>query len=231
MRLTPCVLAIVSIGCGGGSAANVALLSIVDSTGPEPRLQLRADVSGVARPSELTYEWAAGSGYVQPSPSPQPQALYTFADGMVQDRVILKVQRGERTVGQGELEVRQAPFSPVLQATSGPLTTVEITQVPPYDPLGGPDTRAEIAGRIRGPFASGDRIVIYARAKTWYRQPIADSYHDIRSDSTWASWTHTGSTYAVLLVRRGTPMPAMTDILPAVGGRILARTVVTGLGR
>ena len=60
-------------------------------------------------------------------------------------------------------------------------------------------------------------------------EPIAYASHAIRPDNTWTSWTHTGSSYAALLVRPGfEPVPRL-DVLPKIGGYVVARTVVEGM--
>lgn len=84
---------------------------------------------------------------------------------------------------------------------------------------------------MRGVIEPGARIVVYARANEWYRQPTEQAMHIVRPDSTWGTWTHTGSTYAVFLVRLGANLPSRVDRLPDVGGAVLARTVVDGFGR
>ncbi len=73
------------------------------------------------------------------------------------------------------------------------------------------------------------QLVLYARAsELWYIQPTAYASHAIRPDNTWTSWTHTESSYAALLVRPGfEPVPRL-DVLPKVGGYVVARTIVEG---
>ena len=45
------------------------------------------------------------------------------------------------------------------------------------------------------------QVVIYARADAWYIQPHSHTFHPIGADGSWSSWTHTGSSYAALVVR------------------------------
>ncbi|MCI0534226.1 MAG: hypothetical protein L0Z50_03255 [Verrucomicrobiales bacterium] len=73
------------------------------------------------------------------------------------------------------------------------------------------------------------QLVLYARAsELWYIQPTAYASHAIRPDNTWTSWTHTESSYAALLVRPGfEPVPRL-DMLPKVGGYVVARSIVEG---
>jgi hypothetical protein len=62
----------------------------------------------------------------------------------------------------------------------------------------------------------------------WYIQPTPAARHRIGPDGGWESWTHTGSTYAALLVRAGfVPLP-LYDVLPPLGDRVVARAIVEG---
>src|SRR5690606_38839740 len=90
-----------------------------------------------------------------------------------------------------------------VQRTLMPDVKIEITKVPPYDPHGGPDTRGDIAGVVHGQTDPTYKVLVYARADAWYIQPVGGMLHPIRPDNTWATWTHTGSSYAVLVVRPG----------------------------
>jgi hypothetical protein len=70
--------------------------------------------------------------------------------------------------------------------------------------------------------------VIYARADAWYVQPMPYTTLEIAPDKTWKSWTHTGGAYAALVVARDYKPFMRLDVLPQVGGEILARTFVEG---
>jgi hypothetical protein len=106
---------------------------------------------------------------------------------------------------------------------------ITITEVPPWEPGGGTNTRAQISGRILGRRDPGDVLILYARADVWYRQPSPDTVIPIRPDGSWSSWTHTGGSYAALLVRRDVEFFGRLDVLPSVGGLVLARTIVEGV--
>jgi hypothetical protein len=109
-----------------------------------------------------------------------------------------------------------------------PEVQIEITTVPPYE-QGGPDTRADIGGKITGKLAPEYKIVLYARAyNSWHVQPTVNAVHPIRPDNTWTTWTHTGTSYAALLVRPEFDAFVRLDMLPQVGGYVLARAVVDG---
>ena len=74
-------------------------------------------------------------------------------------------------------------------------------------------------------------MVVYARADAWYIQPISGMLHAIASDSTWSTWTHTGSSYAALVVRPGYELFTRLDVLPQVSAYVVARTIVDGVRR
>jgi exo-beta-1,3-glucanase (GH17 family) len=87
----------------------------------------------------------------------------------------------------------------------------------------------KISGRVYGLPTKGQsqfRIVLYAYTDRWYVQPLAVSpYAQISGSGKWRSPTHMGSKYAALLVKRNyMPSPTL-DVLPEVGGDILAISV------
>ena len=127
-----------------------------------------------------------------------------------------------------EREPAPATVSP-LDKERLPAVQIAITNVPPYEPAGGPNTRAEIAGTVNGELAPDCKVIIYARAaELWFIQPNAYASHAIRADKTWSSWTHTGSSYSALVVRPGFDPVLRLDVLPHVGGYVIARSIVEG---
>ena len=58
--------------------------------------------------------------------------------------------------------------------------------------------------------------------------PLPFAIQPIESDNTWRTWTHTGSSYAALVVRPGFDPFLRLDVLPQVGGYVLARMIVEG---
>ena len=191
---------------------------------PPHQLQIVAQVSGPL--DSLRYRWFSGTGEVQPQESDRPSTLFTFADGASRDRISVDVWRGAKRVGHDEIEVKaDARWGQVARGDPG--VRVTVTETPPYDPAGGPDTRSDIGGMVEGA-GPDDRILIFARADVWYIQPGADAVHVIGPDGRWRSWTHTGSSYAVLVVDRSfVPLPRY-DMLPPVGGAVRARVTVEG---
>ena len=190
------------------------------------RLDISAQVTGPQ--SGLRYKWFSVSGDFEPQVSDWPSTTFKFAPGVPKDRVTLEVWRDNERIATSDLNVRLDETR--LRQASDPLPRVqiEITSVPPYEPEGGPDTHADIAGRVSGELAGDYKIVTYARADVWYIQPSPQAFHPIRANNTWGTWTHTGSSYAALVVRPGFDAIARLDVLPQVGGAVLARAIVDG---
>ena len=104
---------------------------------------------------------------------------------------------------------------------------IEFTSVPHSDP-GGPDTLEDIAGRVTGA-KPGQQIVLYAKAGTWWVQPLADQpFTTIQADTQWHNSIHLGTDYAALLVEPGyKPKPTLDD-LPKEGGLVVTVKRVPG---
>jgi hypothetical protein len=223
------VLAVVSIGCTGSDAVGVRLTSSPSADPFQRQTMIHAQVSG--SPAGLRYKWYSVSGETEPQDSDQPATAFTFADEATKDRVTLEVWRGDKLVTRSEIDV--ALDSAVVLATnaSPPKVDVDITEVPPYDPNGGPDTHADIAGRISASQPSSYRVVIYARADLWYRQPSPYAWVEVAPDGTWKTWTHTGVSYAAFAMRRDVGLSPRLDVLPRTSGNIPGRVIVEGVRR
>jgi hypothetical protein len=225
------VLLLLTLLLPAGACADRGAVSVRLQADPPPgaasrQLELRAQVSG---PSDgLRYRWFSVLGVVDPQESDLPTATFTFADGAARDLVSVEVWRDGRQLSRGEVGVTLDTLRLRADTLPTPSLRVAITTIPPAEP-GGPETRASIAGRVEGVPDSTFRIVLYARAsEVWYIQPMPSARHVIGDGGQWGSWTHTGSSYAALLVRRGfVPLP-LYDVLPQVGGHVIARAVVEG---
>ena len=216
------------VGCGDRDAVRVNLHTRA-LAGQGVSLEITAEVAG--RQTGLRYKWFSVAGACNPQESEGPVTTFKFADGTTRDRVSVEVWRSGTLVAQSRIDVKldetQARLALVEQLPKD--LQIEITNLPPYEPQGGPDTHAEIAGQVGGKLAPGYSVVLYARASDiWYIQPTAYASHAIRPDNTWTSWTHTGSSYAALLVRPGFEPVARLDVLPKVGGYVVARAIVEG---
>jgi hypothetical protein len=223
------LLALWLAGCAEQNAVRVKLHSRTPPTPGAMHLEVTAQVSGPG--SGLRFKWFTVAGACNPQDSDQPTTLFKFADGATRDRVTVEVWREGKVAAQNSLDVKLDEIQARLavQEKIPPDWSIEIVRVPPYEPQGGPNTRADIAGKISGTLDPGYSVVLYARAsEIWYIQPLAYASHAIRPDNTWTSWTHTGSSYAALLVRPGfEPVPRL-DVLPKVGGYVMARAIVEG---
>jgi hypothetical protein len=150
-----------------------------------------------------------------------------FANNATRDRVWVEVWRENEQVAESSLDVAiDAPQQP--PSGQPPAISVAITNIPRYQPEGGPDTRADISGKVSGDVSTEYKVVVYARADAWYIQPTPYSMIPIQADNTWKSWTHTGSNYAALVVRRDYKPLTRLDVLPQVDRDVLARAIVEG---
>jgi hypothetical protein len=222
-------VALWSAGCDERDAVRVQLHSRAPTTPGVLHLEVTAQVIGPQ--AGLRFKWFSVAGACSPQESDKPTTLFKFADGATRDRVTVEIWRDGKLAGQSSIDVKLDEVQARLAAQENiPADLkIEIDRVPPYEPQGGPDTHADIAGNVSGTLAPGYIVVLYARAsELWYIQPTAYASHAIRPDNTWTSWTHTGSSYAALLVRPGfEPVPRL-DVLPKVGGYVVARTIVEG---
>ena len=211
--------------CAESDDVHVALDAHAPAGMPSYSLEIRAQVRGPL--DSLRYQWFAGTGENDPQESTRPSTVFTFANGTTRDRVSVDVWRGSRRVGHDEIEVRVDSTRALVTAPPTDLR-IAIRQLPPYDPVGGTHTRADIKGRVEGSVPAGARIVVYARADVWYIQPHPDMQHPIAADGSFGTWTHTGSSYAILVVQPGFHALPRYDLLPPLGGPVLARTLVEG---
>lgn len=106
---------------------------------------------------------------------------------------------------------------------------ITITEIPPYDPVGGPDTSANIAGVASGVDFQDVRVVIYSYTDNWHVQPLEDKPSTpVGSDGRWNSTIHTGAKYAALLVRTTFKPRTQIPTLPNVQGEVLAIRIEPG---
>jgi hypothetical protein len=109
---------------------------------------------------------------------------------------------------------------------------IRVTVVPPYDRIGGPQSEAAIAGETLGIDPKDYRVVVYAETTAWYVQPFSYApFTDIESNGRWHATIHTGTRYAVLLVRTPFQPENEAPSLPGIGGDVVALTIVEGTRR
>jgi hypothetical protein len=215
-----------SVACSDPNAVHVDLSALPTAEDDAGVLAIDAQVRGMQ--ANLRYKWFSVSGECDPQESDRPSTTFRFASGTTRDRVSVEVWRDSQRVARSELDVRLDEALPRAPAAPTPKVQIAVTVVPPYEPAGGPDTRADIAGTVAGEVPPGYRIVIYARADAWYNQPTPYATHAIGPDGRWSSWTHTGSSYAVLLVHPAYLPFARLDLLPRVGHDVAALITVEG---
>jgi hypothetical protein len=116
---------------------------------------------------------------------------------------------------------------PILGGCRRATPVIEFTDVPVVG-QGGAASTARISGRVAGA-KGGDRIVLYARAGTWWVQPFASKpFTPIQKDSTWSAMTHLGTEYAALVVEPGYSPLKVADVLPIKGSGVTAVATVPG---
>jgi len=211
--------------CANNSEVSVQLNAHHQPSTDARQLDVQAQVTGPQ--SGLRYKWFSVLGELDPQDSETPKTAFTFATNSPRDRVWVEVWRDNERVAEGQLEVNMEPNA-VPASVARPRVQISITEVPRYEPAGGPDTRADIGGKVTGELTKDYAVVVYARADAWYIQPVPYALHQIQLDGSWQTWTHTGANYAVLLVRNDYKPLTRLDVLPAVEGSVLARTIVEG---
>ena len=229
-RLLTYALVPLLLGSSGCEDHNKVRLQLQAYTPPGfdvRRIEMRAQVAGPL--TGLRYRWFAVTGVNDPQESDRPATVFTFAEGSLRDRVTVEAWRGTQRVARDEIDVTLDEKRARLAARVIPEVSVEITLLPEFS-NGGPDTRTNIAGRVRGTLNPTYEVVLYARANdVWYIQPEPSARHTIGADGSWKSWTHGGTDYAALVVRPAfDPLPRY-DVLPQTSGFVIAR--VTSEGR
>jgi hypothetical protein len=107
------------------------------------------------------------------------------------------------------------------QAKAGAAPSIKITTVPPRGE--GPDKIDLIAGTVTGVNVKECKVVIFAKTNVWWVQPTAaEPYTSIEQGGKWEADIHLGYEYAALLVKTSYKAPPTLDVLPGVGGNVLA---------
>jgi hypothetical protein len=120
------------------------------------------------------------------------------------------------------------PAINVTQSLSGLNIAITITHIPPKGP-GDSVTHRPICGKTTGADLVSAQVIVYAHTNRWYVEPYTDSPKTgINPDGTWCTFTHLGYSYAALLVRPTFTPAATAEVLPTVGGDVLALTMVDG---
>jgi hypothetical protein len=211
-------------GCAERAGTDAVTLYARAVSARDPRLlEIQAQVAGSLE--GVHYKWFAVSGECNPQETSVPVTRFRFATAAKDDQITVDVLRHGKRIGRGTLDVRMA----AVPAPAAPLNlTIEMTEIP-LAAKGGPDTRANIAGRIVGELPPDSRVVIYARDDgVWFIQPTTNAKHSIASDGSWSSWTHSGMAYAILVVPADFVPLRNLDSIPGLRSDIFARAVIDG---
>lgn len=219
-----CVLGI-SAGCAAQRDIAVQLETHRPQAFDPHQIEVQAMVLGPQ--TGLHYKWFSVDGDFDPQQSYEPKTQFTFAPNSVRDRIWVEVWRDNDKVAESALDVN-VDARPKGSKETAPVPELRITRVPRYSAAGGPDTRDTISGTVRTPIASELRVVIYARADAWYIQPTPFALETIGDDNKWQTWTHTGSSYAALVVRKTYKPLSRLDVLPQLDADVLSRAIVDG---
>lgn len=217
------------LAISAGCAAQRDVLVQLETHRPQaydPR-QIEVQATVLGPQTGLRYKWFSVEGDFDPQQSYEPKTQFTFAPNSARDRIWVEVWRDNEKVAESALDVK-VDTHPAASNETAPVPELAITRIPRYDPAGGPDTRDTIAGTVRTPLASDYRVVVYARADAWYIQPTPFAMQPIGGDNKWQTWTHTGSSYAALVVRNTYKPLTRLDVLPQVDADVLARAIVDG---
>lgn len=215
---------------------------------------VRVGASVAFPPDGASYRWSSDHGEFDPPETDEPETFYTSMGGSEAgrtDRILLEILDRGSVVAEAAFEVEvtaslprpagdERVATPVpatdthLVTTTTPAedrtTRVRITTVPIRDPIGGPDTYADIAGSVSHA-PSGARVVLYACTDRCYVQPLISSpFTRLDKHDRWSTWTHTGRDYLAFVVgpeysRPPFTLASPTDSLPGA----IASTIVEGI--
>jgi hypothetical protein len=218
------LLVAVGSGCRDKDEVRAKLYQHVYMSNSSLRLEIQAEITGPQ--TGLHYKWFSISGECDPQESTTPLTKFKFAQDSNHDRVSLEVWRADQQVARAEVDVslNEQQMRQRMEREAG--LKIIITNVPAYDRWGGVDTRADISGVIIGQYPPGSKVALFTRVgDTWFAQPDAT----IAADGTWGTWTHTGMSYAAILVHTNFEDDLKSFYLPNLGPDIIARDVVEGI--
>ena len=201
------------------------------------------------RPSRARIAWRSDKGQFSPEVTESDlRSVFTAPQEQGRVRLWVDLIDGGRVlsdVASVYVDVARSPDAPRVeprtsadQRTTAPAPSdrgavrIELFEpIPPYDSVGGPMTSADIQGEVVGLVdPSQYRIVIYAKTQqTWWVQPLAAAPETLLNDrGQFSTWTHTGTRYAVLLVRTGfKPLAAVDGTVP-LGDDVITYIEVEG---
>ena len=226
-RTASTILGLIVLGAGCAAGRDVVVQLETHRPQAYDARQIEVQAMVVGPQTGLRYKWFSVNGDFDPQETYEPKTQFTFAPSSARDRIWVEVWRDNAKVAESALDVN-IDTRPRSSGEKAPVPEITITRIPRYQPEGGPDTRDTIAGTVRTPLPGDYNVVVYARADAWYIQPTPFSMQPIQADSSWRTWTHTGSSYAALVVRKTYKPMTRLDVLPQVDADVLSRAVVEG---
>jgi hypothetical protein len=221
------VLGVIALGAGCADGRDVVVELETHRPQAYDARQIEVQAMVLGPQAGLHYKWFSVNGDFDPQDSYEPKTQFRFASSSVRDRIWVEVWRDNAKVAESALDVN-VDTRVRASKEKAPVAEITISRIPRYQPEGGPDTRDTIAGTVRTPLPGDYNVVVYARADAWYIQPTPFSMQPIERDNTWKTWTHTGSSYAALVVRKTYKPMTRLDVLPQVDADVLSRMIVEG---
>jgi serine/threonine protein kinase len=134
----------------------------------------------------------------------------------IRNRVISSALAASATLGAWMIPYIWPPPHPP------PNPEIRIEKIPPFDEYGGPTTHADIAGVVSGIPKSGYHVVVYVNTNSWHVQPEVGTENIPIVNGQWNTWTHTGKSYAALVVKDGYAAANPLFKLPRLNGEVIA---------
>ncbi|PWU19831.1 MAG: hypothetical protein C5B50_05225 [Verrucomicrobia bacterium] len=229
------------LGCGRDSTPAPSIFGIRIAPNPVPvggKGEITLSVS-YPRP-HMHFSWTVTGGSLNPTETTNPSTTFVAPEKPTPVRLSVSLEWNGQTVSTREEVVEvvasteTSTFPNALASALGSSPTmISISTVPRCDPKGGPNSEDDIAGLVKLKDSSASvndyGVVIYTKTDDWWVQPQA-SYpiSTIGSDGSFKETIHTGSEYAVLLVRKDfQPLPRI-PVLPPRSGDILEIARVKG---
>lgn len=221
------VLALVS-GCHEVDVAALKVTPSAVEVGAMAQVDARVRHPASAR---VVYRWRAQRGYCDPETTTEPSTGYIAPSEPGEDQVTVEALGSNDElfdIATARVFIRAAEQS-LDPSVAEVEPRIEVTTVPPYDPVGGPSSRATIAGFVSGLSDPAEyRLVLYAYTDFYYVQPLTSApFIRIDSSGRWSTWTHTGSHYLLLLVPSDY-QPQDVMVSPAEAGPVISQLSLEG---
>lgn len=201
-----------------------------------PGATIPIGLTAINPPQGARYVWYSDQGKFDPPETDTGWTKYLAPTQPGEYHLTVEVKNGNRTlfsdgvsvtvvapVGSSSAASSQQSSEASSVTSNGP--AIRITEVPTYDPVGGPVALEGIAGDVSGVDPKNFRIVLYAFTDNWYVQPyVMAPFTEIDPDGKWRTQSHLGSRYAALLVKPTFHPRSIAPSLPGVGDDVVAIT-------